>query len=318
DLLPTVNSDLKIYSYGKYFYRIERSNSNSIIKFSIEAPSKPIWQFSTDEAGDANSNPSAIIFVNETKAYLLRYNSTKAWIVNPSAATQSEFKIGELDLSAYGDNDGIPEMASGVIVDHRLFIALQRYDMINYGPNNISYLVVFDTNTDTKITDLPLAVRNPSGKIKYYDGYIYIPGADNMYGGTAINGGIQRVDTSTYAADPTIIAANKNISNVEIISNTKGYLVQYDAIWVPPYGKTYLKSFNPANGVIDANNVADIGNNDKSNIQDIIKDSNNLLWIAEAPLTNPGIYIVDTATDTLQEGPISTNLNPLDITFCEL
>ena len=32
------------------------------------------------------------------------------WIVNPSATTSGEFKIGELDLSPYADSDGIPEM----------------------------------------------------------------------------------------------------------------------------------------------------------------------------------------------------------------
>ncbi len=330
DLLPTI-SDLKISSYGKYFYRMERSGSNSITKFSIEDPSTPIWQYSTDEAGDDNSNPSAMIFVSDTKAYLLRYNSRKAWIVNPSATKQAEFKIGELDLSDYDEGDGAPEMASGVIVGNKLFITLQRYTIDNlsyyYSADNDSYLAVFNINTDIEIDTDPSApglkgikldVRNPDGEIKYNNGYIYVPGADNYYTGSATHGGIQRINATTYATDPVIVGTvNKNITRVEIISPTKGYFVKYEAIWVSPWSKTYLMSFNPQTGVVDLGNVAGIGDSNDRNLQDIAAGPDGLLWVADGSVTDPGIYIIDPATDTIQEGPISTNLNPLDIVFCE-
>lgn len=325
DLLPTI-SDLKISSYGKFFYRMERLGSNSITKFSIDDPSTPIWQYSTDEAGDTNSNPSALIVINDVKAYLLRYNSSKAWIVNPSATNEADFKIGELDLSAYDEGDGAPEMASAVRLGGRLFIALQRYSMALFAPDE-SYIAVFNIDTDTEIDTDPstpglkgikLDVRNPDGEIKYNDGYIYVPGADDMWGGSATFGGIQRVNTTTYAVDPIMIGTtNKNITRVEIISPTKGYLIKYEAIWIAPWSKTHLMSFNPQTGTVDPANVAGIGNSGDRNLQDIAADSDGLLWVADGSATDPGIYIIDPATDTIQEGPISTNLNPLDIVFCE-
>ena len=325
DLLAT-GSDLKISSFGKYFYRMERSGSNTVTKFSIEDPSTPVWQFSTDEPGDTNSNPCALIFASETKAYLLRYNSKKAWIVNPSATVQSEFKIGELDLSAYDEGDGAPEMASGLIVGNKLFIALQRYSMIFYTPND-SYIAVFNVETDTEIDTDPntpglngikLDVRNPDGKIKYNNGYIYVPGADDMWNGSATYGGIQRINIATYIADAVMTGTtNSNITRVEIISPTKGYFIKYEAIWVAPWSRTFLMSFNPQTGVVSPSNVAGIGDNGDRNLQDIIADYDGLLWIADASITNPGIYIIDPTIDTIQDGPISTNLNPLEITFCE-
>ncbi len=323
NLLPTGN-DLKMSSYEEHFYRIERSTSSSVTKFSIDDPSTPIWNFST-EGTETNSNPSQMIFVNETKAYLLRYNSTKAWIVNPSVTKEqeSEFKTSELDLSAYDDGDGAPEMASGVIVGNKLFIALQRYSMIPpYGPNNDSYIAVFDTNTNAEVDTtstgvglkgIKLDVRNPAGKIKYHDGYIYVAGADNYYYGGTTYGGIQRINTTTYIAEPIMIGTtNTDITNVEIISPTKGYFVQYNA-----WGDNSFKSFNPQTGIVSPGNVAGIGDNGDRNLQDIIVDHDGLLWVSDGSITNPGVYIIDTATDTIQEGPISTNLNPLEITFCE-
>ncbi len=314
DLLPT-GSDVRIFSHGKHFYRIERFGANTITKFSIDDPATPIWQFSTDEPGDTNSNPYAIIFLNETKAYLLRYNSTKAWIVNPSVTQENEagFKIGELDLSSFADADGSPDMASGVIVGNKLFIALQRYDMVA-GPVNSSFIVVFDTNTDTKITDIELDIRNPAGKIKFHDGYIYVPGADDMWGfvPTATHGGIQRINTTTYAVDPVIIAPNNNITNVEISSSTKGYFVVYSG-----WGNNSLKAFDIQTKSVIAGNIADIGDSGDRSINDIISDKEGALWVADASLTGSGIYIIDPTTDTIQEGPISTNLNPVEITFCE-
>jgi hypothetical protein len=86
DLLPTI-SDLGISSYGQYFYRLERFGANNVTKFSIDAPSTPIWQFST-EGTESNSNPYNIVFVNDTKAYLIRYGSPKVWIIIQDGRTR--------------------------------------------------------------------------------------------------------------------------------------------------------------------------------------------------------------------------------------
>ncbi len=148
NLIPT-KSDISIAAYGNYFYRLGRSQMEHLTKFDINAPDTPIWQFSV--LGDEETaNPHDVIFVSEEKAYVLRYGSAKAWIINPSATTEDEFKIGELDLSAYDDGDGIPEMNSGVIADGKLFITLQRQDRSGgYGGwvLNEAWMAVIDTET---------------------------------------------------------------------------------------------------------------------------------------------------------------------------
>jgi hypothetical protein len=151
--LAPSGSDLTVVSYDKYFYRMERSGAHNITKYDVNEPDTPIWQFST-EGNEANSNPHDLVFVNEEKAYLIRYGSDKAWIVNPSAASESAFKTGELDLSNYSDDDGTPEMDSGIIVGNMLFITLQRIDTSGGWGNykyNTPYISVFDTRTDEEI-----------------------------------------------------------------------------------------------------------------------------------------------------------------------
>ncbi|MFP4226697.1 MAG: hypothetical protein ACLFRF_08200, partial [Desulfobacterales bacterium] len=113
--LAETGSDITVVAYGEYFYRLERSGAQSITKYHIDAPEEVVWQYST-EGEESESNPYDMIFVNSEKAYVLRYGSSKAWIVNPSAKTEDEFKTGELDLSAYADTDDVPEMHSGTIV----------------------------------------------------------------------------------------------------------------------------------------------------------------------------------------------------------
>jgi hypothetical protein len=320
DFLPT-GSDLRMSSYGKFFYRIEDSNSHSVTKFSIDDPSTPIWQFST-EGTETNSYPYSIVFVNETKAYLIRNGSPKIWIINPSATTELEFKIGEINLSSYNNCDDLPEATSGVIVGNKLFVTLQR--LCNWHPTDPAYLAVFNTDTDDEINTgmgsggllgIKLDVRNPGGtygKIKYYNGYIYVAGADGLFGNNNIPilGGVQRINTTDYTKSG-VLESDRQITGLEIISDTKGYFIQYNS-----WENNSLVSFDPQTWAIEEN-VAGIGTTGDRNLIDITKDYDGMLWLADASLTNPGIYIIDTTTDTIQEGPIFTNLNPLEIAFCE-
>ncbi|HOW16848.1 MAG TPA: hypothetical protein PK443_03965 [bacterium] len=324
NLLPT-GSDLWISAFNKNFYRIEAYGTNTVTKFSMQNPVKPVWEFST-EGTENNSNPHQIVFVNENKAYLIRYGSPKVWIINPSALVESELKTGELDLSAYNDSDGCPEPASAIIVDDMLFIVMQRLSPSGgfpMAPVNDTYVAVFDINTDIEIDTDPflgglkgikLDVRNPFAKIKHYGNYLYVAGADGTLSNTnnPIKGGVQKINLNTLKAEAGIIAPTTQITGLEIISDTQGYFIQYD-----DWNNCSLKRFNPQTGYIYPNNVAGIGNSGTKNLQAIIKDDDDLLWLADWSYIDGGMYVIDTATDTIQEGPLDIGLSPMDVVFCE-
>jgi hypothetical protein len=332
NLLPTAISDISLAAYENFFYRIERYQADNITKFDISAPETPIWQFSTLDPGDTGtSNPYDLIFLNAEKAYLLRYNKTKAWIVNPSAVTQAAFKIGELDLSSYADSDGIPEMNAGVIANGKLFITLQRMDQDNnFVPTNTVYVAVFDTASDTEVDTgisnadgvkgIPLPIRNP-GTIQYVaaNKMIYVQGVGD-YGSSwagrdpEYSGGIVSIHSETYSTAMVLDDGDAenhpygNISGMAVISAEKGYFVSY-AGW----GDNTLYAFNPSTGVVSGPaNDALKNKNITGTDTGTYRDKNGMLWVCNA--TDAEVVILNTVDNTVDE-KVSTNLSPRSVVF---
>ena len=329
ELEPT-GSDITVAAFGEYFYRLERSGSQSITKYSVNAPETPIWQWST-EGGDENSNPHDMVFVNSEKAYLLRYGSNTAWIVNPSATTQAEFKIGELDLSLYADTDGFPEMHSGVVVGDRLFVTLQRVDYSGGFSNVVyhtPYVAVFDTATDEEIDvfDCGCAMKGieiPAitnlGAIQYLEATdrIYLQGTgdyDQTEG--APMGGIVRIDPDTYETrvlftdDFSFYGA---VSGMVVVSASKGYFIGY-AGWEDNTLYTFDPGCDTGCGIAavpDFENISIAGMESGA-----YTDNNGMAWICVQSLENPRVDILNPADDTIDES-LETGLNPLKVVFTD-
>jgi len=339
NLLPA-GSDIKMAAQGEFFYRIARSGSDSVTKFAATAPATPVWQYSTlgDEAA---SNPQSMIFASSTKAYIPRFNSDKMWVVNPETTTEAGFKTGAVDLSAYADADGLPEMTQGVVVNGKLFLVLQRLDQDNGWIPQTAYLVVIDTATnaeiDTKSPDsgdlkgIPLPVKNP-WNIIYKDGKIYVNGVGSYassWAGTPADysGGIVSVDPSTYAVKMIIDDGDDdnhpygNISMMTVVSATKGYFVAY--------AKTYdgdleendaLYSFNPTTGVVSEAPIAafpsgKVPSETSVSIPALGVDDSDKLWVASNTSSGGGSLTIINSDDDTVDQVQSLNLNPQGIAF---
>jgi len=325
DLLPT-GSDITLAANGTDFYRIERAFAgNNITKFSGSDAQTPIWQYSTNDAGSAVlSNPYDMIFVSETKAYVLRYGTGVAWIVNPSAATEAEFKIGELDLSAY-DADGVPDMSTAVVANGRLYIAMQRMEF--WTPTQNSYVAIFDINTDQEIDaniggdtlkGIPLLTRN-AGKIIFEpvsnsifvqsSGYIHWSG--NTY---EFTGGIEKIDLATLTTtvvlddgdDLDLVAAHPygSITQLAMVSNDVIYFVGYFGA----FDQTLFK-LNLLSNEITPTGVVSLVN---GQISGLSVDSQGLLWVSDS--ANATVRVIDPATGD-EVDALYTNLNPEKVVF---
>jgi len=142
-------SDTIVRSFEDQYFVIRRFMSDSIAAYNSSDPSTIIFESTTNDDDDpASSNPQDLVFVNSEKAYLLRLGSPTVLVVNPSATSVDDFRLGEIDLSAY-DPDGIPEAASGIVVGDQLFIFMQRLE--NFVPVREGAVAVIDINTDTEI-----------------------------------------------------------------------------------------------------------------------------------------------------------------------
>jgi hypothetical protein len=327
--LPSATSDITVDAFGKYYYRLGRFQADNITKVDANAPNTPIWQYTTNDSGESDSNPYDLVFVSSTKAYLLRYGATKAWIVNPSTTTQGGFKIGDLDLKAYADGDGLPEMAKGVIANGKLFIIMQRLDEDYYFcPSNTPYVAVFDVETDTEIVTgkgegskkgIPLPIKNPL-TIQYVpeNNKIYVQGIGSYPGNCDpqydYTGGIASIDPQTYVTEMVVddgsakVHPYGSISGMLISSPAKGYFVGYDG-----WGDNTLYPFNPTTGAVgaaleDFKNVSIAGMESGTYL-----DKNAMMWVCNQ--TDGTVDIVDTTDNSLNES-LDTNLNPQAVAFC--
>ncbi len=328
NLLPA-GSDIKMAAQGAFFYRIARFNADSVTKFSVDAPATPIWQYSTMDEDDtmATSNPQSMIFASTTKAYIPRFNSDKMWVVNPDTTTAEGFKTGTIDLSAYADDDGLPEMTQGVVVNGKLFLIVQRLDQENGWAPLTPYLVVIntadDTEIDTKSPDsaglkgIPLPVKNP-WNIVYNNGKIYVNGVGSYpsWDGTPADysGGIISVDPSTYDVKLVVDDGDDenhpygNISGMTVVSATKGYFITY-AGW----GDNALYSFNPTTGVVADSPVAAFSGG--ANIPALGVDHAGMLWVCSSTATGGGVLTIINPLDDSVDQVQKLNLNPQGIAF---
>lgn len=330
NLLPTI-SDIQVAAYGRYFYRIERYSGDNITKFDIAKPSVPIWQFSTlDTTDTVTSNPLDIVFASATKAYVIRNNSTKAWIVNPNAKVESKFKIGELDLSAYADSDGLPEMQCGVVADGKFFLVLQRLNRNkSWVPSNTPYLAVFDVKTGKeiktnskalKLLGIPLPIKTPriiqylkANDTIYISGYGTRPGTGNPK--YEYTGGIVTVNPKTYKVKMLLNdgTATKHpygaFWGMSIASKTKGYFVGYTA-----WGNNTLYKFNPTTGKVLGKVGQGLSNINIAGYDSSVNqvDKNKMVWISDA--TNARVVILNTVTDKV-DARVKTGLNPARVVF---
>lgn len=324
--LDSSGSDLHVVTYGENIYRIGKYGLNHITKYSIDSPSTVVWQYSTQDDSETSSNPYDIAFVNESKAYVIRYGSDKVWIINPSATTEENFKTGEIDLSAYADSDGAPEMSQALIIDNKLYILMQR--LVNYAPaaDVDPYVAVFDTTTDTEIDTtaedtalkgIALSVKNPS-KMQYLNSSnSLLISAIGKYAVTwtdptqpaEYTGGIETVSLSSYSTNLLLDDGDADnhpygqIRNIAILNSTRAYFHGYfDGF------SDNLYEFNPTTGA-----VVDTPVLESLQIADIVIGPLGNLWVGDA--TNHAIKVISTVDNSILGNPIDTVLNPINISF---
>lgn len=327
-------SDYIVRSYNRDVFHIGRFFIDTIAKYNADALDSQIWSYTTQDTGDSSSrNPYDLVSVSESKAYLLRYGSDKVWIVNPQAATFDAFKIGELDLSGYIADDntkGTPNPSSAAIVDGKLFIAMQRLSDA-FAPNT-AYVAVFDTatdeeietnaNADDSVKGIPLTGMNPLNNSVVAQGDVVYVSTRNSYSSSDLSlSKIEAINVADYslrevlAADDIEGNAGAFIGSSAIVSDTKGYFVASQTFFTPSYHElSTVYTFNPTTGAIIGEGVAETGT---EQISYLTLDDADYLWISVSNPMNPGVDVVDTATNTKAFPRLATELNPSSIAFIE-
>lgn len=305
---------------GVNLFGIGRFQQDNITRYNAESLEAD-YQYSVVGEDGVASNPYDIAFVSESKAYVARYGTTQVWIVNPSAASQEEFFIGEIDLSPY-DTDGAAEMSQAVIVGDKLFVLMQR--LKEFSPSIDGYIAVIDTNTDTEIATgqgedglngIRLPMRN--GMQMFFNeatNDLVVASTGDAFNDEAeladkLTGGVLLVDATDYSVDVLIEddALGEFVSNVVIASADKGYVVSFTG-----FGTSFLRAFNPSTGIVDIDPLAEFNGVDITTLQ--VGPSGNV-WVGRADAAENGFDLINPADDTLIGDRVRTELVPGSLVF---
>lgn len=330
---PSASSDIGVVGGAGHFYRLMRFGTNQISRYAATDPSTPIYTYSTDSTDEAESNPYTIIEASENKAYVLRYGSGKLWIVNPSAANEAQFKIGEIDLSHY-DADGVPEMAAAAYQDGKLYVGMQRLESFNASQN--SYLAVIDTTTDSEVDTrsatsqssllgVDLNVRNVTAVTTVPGSSVILALAAGGYDenfAPKYDGGIVTVDTSNYQTTQIFDdAVDRNVapgqlSSVTVDNAQRAFVtLNSDFDFALGYSPTSLFAFNPLTGEVDnsGNAIAGLADTD---LGDVETDALGRVWVARTDSAAPGVTVL-AVDNTVLADLIETVLIPTNIAFIQ-
>jgi hypothetical protein len=303
-----IHSDAVVRVSGSMTFVLNRFLGDNVQR--LDRRLDTLFQCSTGNG----SNPHDLIAVAPDKAYVTRYDRTELWVVDPSRTDCGGFRRGVIDLGAFADADGLPEMDQMALVDGRLFVTVQRLDRRRgFAPTGPSRLVVIDVATDTVSGEVVLFGTNPfgdaSGIVREPDtGRLVLATSGDLY--RVGDGGLERVDPVTLQSEGRFFveeaALGGNVLDFVLVSSTKGYAVVQD-----PDLRNRLIAFDPT-GASQPRTLL----SRNAFLPDVVLGPDGLLWLADQTLSAPGLHLFDPATDReVTRRPLAVGLPPFSIGF---
>ena len=315
-------SDVTVSTNKDHFYHLDRKKGN-VSKFHINNPETILSQHATQDTNVSTSNPHKLIIKDDNTGYVIRYNSSEIWIVNPSANNSETYQTGSVDLNDYTSDDGNAEATDAMLIDNKLYVLIQNLE--SYAPQT-AYIAIFDTdnmnveietNTDVNTPKgIALIGTNPS-KFVYLSSnkMIYVSNIGSY--APDYNGGIESVNINNYSTDLIVDDGTTGETSdhpygqtisLAILNSTRGYFVGSAS-----YQKTNVYSFNPTSGEIDATPLFTT----EKDISDIEIGPLGDLWVSNR--TDVGITIFSTVDHSISQALISTDpLFPDNIEFVSI
>jgi len=309
--LAPVHSDAIARVYDGLVYVVNRLYADNIQVLDPSDGFATVRQFSVGPG----TNPKDIAFVSASRAYVSRYETPWLLEVDPTAGAI----VDSIDLSGFADGDGLPESATMAVIGDYLYVSIQRIDRDYYWqPVAPSWLAVVDTRTNMLVDVDPgtagtqgieLTSTNP-----YTDILVDADGA-TLYvgesgGWTALDGGIEAVDTSTFTALGHVI------TEAELGGNLEDFTLPLDgrayaAISIlSPSAEAFCVAFDWDAGEL----LETVWRPGEWSIPDVeLHSGSGQLFVADRTYAAPGVRVFDGATGTQVAGLLDVGLPPHDL-----
>ena len=303
-----IHSDAVGHYHDGRVYIVNRLGQDNILVLDAMDLRTPLTQFSVGNG----TNPHDIEIVASDKAYVSRYDAASLLIVNP----QDGAELGQIDLSAFADADGLPEVSQIVRVGDRLYLSCQRLDRNgSWGPADVSYLIVVDLATDALVDVDPdaegvqgiaLSAGNPNSMAVV--GEQIAVGVVVNFGDRA--GGVEIVDTATNRSLGLAVTEEDlggDITSMVLVDQNRGYAVVADENFA-----NSVRPFDLSSGTVGA----PLENISGGYIASLAVDGDRLIVADRGSFADPasaGLKFYDATTGAFLRGPIDTGLPPANI-----
>lgn len=199
---------------------------------------------------DLVTNPHDVAVASDGTLWVPRFNMPSLGIFRDDGTL-----VGDVDLSLYADDDGIPEMESAIAIGDKVYVALERLTWAGsrYVASQHSLVVGLDVTSRAVVETIPLEGRVPFGRLipAPYDENVFFVAVPGSFDEVDERDGIERVDTKTGAA--RIVARETelggSVSDIAIASEDEAYAI----VALPTASNdTSLVRWNPKTGAREA------------------------------------------------------------------
>ena len=254
------------------------------------------------------SNPQDMAVVSPERAYVSRLAEETLLVVQPLTGKQ----LGQVDLSAWADEDGLAEPGWIVADGDKIWIALNR--LVDFQPSGSSTVLRLHAASGEVEAEIVLSGTNPFARMRLAPGPGKIViGQSGRFG--QLDGGVELLDPADDSLSGFVIseqALGGDITDALLLSNDRGYAVVGEA---QPDGSavTRLVRFDPTTGSVTA--VLDQAEGFDHSFIELSPDGEQL-WVSDRRRSSPGVRIFDTADDQeLTQDPIDLGLPPFMVCF---
>lgn len=225
DTLAPTTTDPGVQTFdldGPVLAVLERFGTDVVRLYDAAGPidwSSPIAEFSTGE----RSNPLSVASCGGALV-VARYGATSLGVYARDGAS-----LGEIDLSAWADADGLPEPDSLVAIGDRLYVAIQRLDetRVPWQPALDGVIGVIDCASRQVVDTIPVGPdptiapfpADPT-KLLLRTGVYYTP--DNEL---SLDGGVAVLDPATKTITPWWLEADAGMNLTSAVGTAGGMVV---------------------------------------------------------------------------------------------
>lgn len=257
--------------------------------------------------GPASANPLDAAFDASGNLWVTRHGD-KSLVIIDAKGGQSF-----VDLAAFADDDGYPDMSAIAIVDGVAYVALRRLEGGFGTRKHASQIVAIDvaTRTPSKLLDLP--VKDPGARFVQRGGALWLsciggPRGDLLSPEPDRNAGLVRIDLAARKATVVLSAeaAGGFVTTFVLASDDIGYAIVGEFVGDNP---TSVVRFDPTAGKVTATWAKTSGYFfwDLSVLTTI--DGRGLLLVADRTEAAPGLRVLS-SDDGARLGLIPTRLLP--------